>query len=253
MSETSWFDDEQLDRDRLGHVVAPVLERVERALLSHRLPHALLLAGPPGLGRELVDEAERRQILSTERSGMDVLITLTPDSTDGQPPAVDQAAPTVEEPNSILLKRFFESKLRCDWPDRKLRKKIFAELDRVLEEKQDPKESIALVTLAGMIAERLDSDSLTDIQPIVFKVLYSLFRARGFRCFLSEQAYNPLILGPLSDVTDWDELFIRNNLVVLRRERPDWPFEASDIATIFEIREARAQEIIRDTFGTENG
>jgi len=54
MSETSWFADGQLDRERLGRLVAPVLERVERAMTSDRLPHALMLAGPPGLGRELL-------------------------------------------------------------------------------------------------------------------------------------------------------------------------------------------------------
>lgn len=49
----SWWRADVLDRGRLQRLVDPVLDRVVRALESERFPHALLLAGPPGLGREL--------------------------------------------------------------------------------------------------------------------------------------------------------------------------------------------------------
>lgn len=48
-----WWEDEVLDRDRLRPFADPVLERVARATEVGRFPHALLLAGPVGLGREL--------------------------------------------------------------------------------------------------------------------------------------------------------------------------------------------------------
>ena len=49
----SWWEPAALDRRRWQALVDPVLERVARALDSERFPHGLLLAGPPGLGREL--------------------------------------------------------------------------------------------------------------------------------------------------------------------------------------------------------
>ena len=49
----SWWEAAALDQTRWQALVDPVLERVARALDSERFPHGLLLAGPPGLGREL--------------------------------------------------------------------------------------------------------------------------------------------------------------------------------------------------------
>jgi len=49
----TWWSDEILDRARWRDLVEPVLERFLRARDRDRLPHALLMVGPPGLGREL--------------------------------------------------------------------------------------------------------------------------------------------------------------------------------------------------------
>ncbi len=48
-----WWGEAALDRERWGEVVRPMLEKILRARDRDRLPHALLLIGPPGLGREL--------------------------------------------------------------------------------------------------------------------------------------------------------------------------------------------------------
>lgn len=49
----TWFGGAVLDRDKWGALVAPVLERIALARDRDRFPHALLLVGPRGLGREL--------------------------------------------------------------------------------------------------------------------------------------------------------------------------------------------------------
>ena len=51
--ELQWWGDGPLDRERWRDVVQPVLERIMLARDRDRMPHALLLVGPPGLGREL--------------------------------------------------------------------------------------------------------------------------------------------------------------------------------------------------------
>jgi DNA polymerase-3 subunit delta' len=48
-----WWDAAVLDRDRWRLLIDPVLERVVAARDRERFPHALMLVGPQGMGREL--------------------------------------------------------------------------------------------------------------------------------------------------------------------------------------------------------
>lgn len=48
-----WWSAEELDGDRWGALVAPIIERVTAARSRQRMPQSLLLVGPPHLGREL--------------------------------------------------------------------------------------------------------------------------------------------------------------------------------------------------------
>jgi hypothetical protein len=48
-----WWPGAVLDRSRWAEAVTPLLDRVVAARDRDRFPHALLLVGPPGLGREL--------------------------------------------------------------------------------------------------------------------------------------------------------------------------------------------------------
>lgn len=49
----TWFDEAELDPGRWRGLAAPTVERVAAAAAADRLAHALLLVGPPGMGREL--------------------------------------------------------------------------------------------------------------------------------------------------------------------------------------------------------
>lgn len=49
----AWFDVAALDRGRWRALVEPMLEMAGRALERDRFPHALMLSGPAGMGREL--------------------------------------------------------------------------------------------------------------------------------------------------------------------------------------------------------
>ena len=49
----SWWEAGALDRNRWRALVDPVLERVVLARDRGRFPHALMMIGPPGMGREL--------------------------------------------------------------------------------------------------------------------------------------------------------------------------------------------------------
>ncbi len=53
MSDPTWFSNTVLNRSKWGGLVEPLLQRVALARDRDRYPHALLLIGPRGLGREL--------------------------------------------------------------------------------------------------------------------------------------------------------------------------------------------------------
>jgi len=52
-SNGTWWNQSQLDRELWSPVAQPVIERVAAARDHQRLPQAVMLIGPPGLGREL--------------------------------------------------------------------------------------------------------------------------------------------------------------------------------------------------------
>jgi len=49
----TWWADDVLDRERFGPLIEEFLGRIVLAKDRDRLPHAVMLVGPPGLGREL--------------------------------------------------------------------------------------------------------------------------------------------------------------------------------------------------------
>ena len=70
MSEepASWWPSDSLDRKRWGALVEPALKRLLGARDRNRLPHAVLMIGPPGLGRELA-AVEAAVLLTCEGTG----------------------------------------------------------------------------------------------------------------------------------------------------------------------------------------
>ena len=64
----SWWPSDALDRKRWGALVEPALKRLLGARDRNRLPHAVLMIGPPGLGRELA-AVEAAVLLTCEGAG----------------------------------------------------------------------------------------------------------------------------------------------------------------------------------------
>ena len=67
-SPARWWQPSRLDRERWAEVVEPVVERVASACRRQRLPHALLLIGPAGLGRELAAVETAALLTCAQRS-----------------------------------------------------------------------------------------------------------------------------------------------------------------------------------------
>ena len=73
----SWWRAAALDRARWQALVDPGLERVARALDSGRFPPGLLLAGPPGLGRELAAVEIAVRLVCAEAKGTPLSVRMT--------------------------------------------------------------------------------------------------------------------------------------------------------------------------------
>ncbi len=66
----AWFEEEFLDRGRLGPVIGEALGRVRAALDRSRMPHAVMLVGPAGLGRELAAVETAAMMVCREGGGV---------------------------------------------------------------------------------------------------------------------------------------------------------------------------------------
>jgi uncharacterized LabA/DUF88 family protein len=229
---------EQRGAKAVGSAVAQLLRQM-------RPDFDLSLAGLRSF-RALAEEAVKRNLCTTQRSGMDVLITLTSEACGAQPQPVGPHLVEIvtTSPSSDRLKEYFVAKLRCEWPDKHLRDRIYSTLEHSLREKGTGN-AIALTALSGAVADELNSGSTAVAQPVVFKIVYSLFRARAFKSELSDEAYNPRILDAASTDVDWDEMFIRNSLAVLKRDKPTWQLAESEVSKFFGVDDAKAAAIMQ--------
>jgi DNA polymerase-3 subunit delta' len=64
-----WWDEADLDREKWGDSVQPVLERVHSARDRNRFPSSLLLVGPTHLGRELAAVRTSAMLVCPEHGG----------------------------------------------------------------------------------------------------------------------------------------------------------------------------------------
>ncbi len=67
--QRNWFEMDVLERERFGAVVSELLDRARRAQLEGRLPHALLLVGLEGMGRELAAVELAAMLTCPENAG----------------------------------------------------------------------------------------------------------------------------------------------------------------------------------------
>ncbi|MEW6219006.1 MAG: NYN domain-containing protein [Thermodesulfobacteriota bacterium] len=142
-------------------------------------------------------------------------------------------------------RQYFRAKLKCDLPGPSLRQKIYETAGGLLAELQD-EAGIELAQLSELTATRINTPSAIIAQSSVFKVLYSLYRARVFRTLFGLLPYNPRIREASLPPAGWDTLFIRNCLVVLRGENPDWPLLPGPLAEVFQTDEDLIARIVQD-------
>jgi uncharacterized protein (TIGR00288 family) len=196
--------------------------------------------------RDLVDLAESRKLVRVGSSGADILVSPADGSeTLAEAPRSAQRIDTSDTAGAkMLYMNFLEEKMKCPLPSLAVRRKIYDEASRTVEKEKILGKQLNLVEIATEVGKKLGEAKSGLTQPMVFKVLYSIYRAQAFEAELTEEAYNPKIKGTRTSPEDWDQLFIKNSLTVIVRERRTWPLIEGPLAELFETTPERIRSVI---------
>lgn len=185
--------------------------------------------------RDLIDLAEKRQLVSVSASGGDFQLQLGTQS----PQATEQKMEVyLDTSNPVAVRSqylaFIEEKMKCRLPPRHVRQRIYDEAYQYIESSRVMSRTHSLMEIGTELARRMEADKSPLLQPVIFKLLYALFRASTFEAELTDQPYNPKIKSCKVDAECWDLHFIRNTLKVLSREKRTWPLLEQPLAQMFE-------------------
>lgn len=197
--------------------------------------------------RDLVAVANERGLVIHEPSGGDIRIrTICRDGTapaqiPGRP-ATKPEAPDIADGEALFAAyaKFFHAKMKCVIPGLDARERIYDGAIDVLANLSgldgDPESAMDLNDLSMAIARKIDGD--LGLQPSIFKILYGLYRGGAFANDpLESKPFNPRIKGLVVARPILDELFIKNCLRVLSRERTDWPIEYGALGRVLDVPE----------------
>lgn len=186
--------------------------------------------------RDLVDLAASRNLVRVGASGADILVSPAGGAdVVAETPKQDQRIDTADMAGAkMLYLHFLEEKMKCPLPSLDIRLRIYDEAARTIETQKVLGRQLSLVEVASEAGKKIVEGRAGLTQAMVFKVLYSVYRAQAFEAELTDEAYNPKIKGTRTPPSEWDLLFIRNSLTVMIRERRTWPLIEGPLAEMFE-------------------
>lgn len=179
--------------------------------------------------RDLVSVAEEKGLLTGRSQGADLLVALRSPVSDGA--TIQSSSGAVGGDTVEVYRNFIEGKLRCPLPSRDLRRTIYKTAEKVLDISDGA--VISLNDLSHEVIETLIEPNAPVTQPMVFKLLYSLYRARCFTVEDGTRSYDPQISGTQYKAEEWDEKFIRNALILMSREMRDVSFVTRNFSLLF--------------------
>ena len=193
--------------------------------------------------RDLVGEAQERGLVTQEPSGGDIRIRMVSPGAEAPAQSPPRRAATADMPDPTNIEslvaayaKFFQAKMKCVIPGRSARERIYDGAVAVLEAPSEPGSATELNDLSMAIAVHIDGD--LGAQPSIFKILYGLYRGGAFANDpLESKPFNPRIKGLIVPRPVLDELFIKNCLRVLNRERPDWPVDLGALGRVLDVPE----------------
>lgn len=198
--------------------------------------------------RELVQEAEKRNLVRTIPSGADIAVESM--QTRSSAPKFFPMRFDVDSSNPEAMLDYYRTTidrnlLKCKLPTFEQRERIYSQVETSLESEQTD-EGIPLVALSEDITDALSADWQGIIQPSIYKTLFALYRQGCFVCEASEQMFNPLVLNISKPRSLWDDAFIRNTLRGLRQYNRGVVFLPELIAEVFERPTETIEQMIQE-------
>lgn len=241
-------------RKTVGAEIAPKMRQLQpdfdanragfssfKRFISFAKERGLVLTKPQGMDvlvtlplREEIEEASRAS------QGMDVLVTLPASIPADAPPR--NLPESTERGSTDVYRRFIEGKLRQPLPSQDLRLKVYEATEDIMNNEKE-EQGISLNDLSHDVADRLLTEGIPIRQPAVFKLLYSLYRARCFKVEEGLYSYDPQILQIIHSKETWDKRFIYNALYLMGKEMRDTPFIAKNLSILFYENEEKADLI----------
>lgn len=177
-----------------------------------------------GLGsfKELALLAENKGFVKITETAHDFLIEAVEREKHRQPTAVN-------ENRFDFYKRTIEEKLKCQLPDYELRKSLFKSIVNCATKAFMP---IPLRDFCDDVLNHMhDIEEVVVEQKVVFKVLWTLFKAR---CFWTDpgESYNPLIVSFKNDV-DYERNLVHTLINLIRFENKNEVIDALALSRIF--------------------
>ena len=219
-------------RKTLGAVIVPTMRQMQSDFDVRR-------AGFPSF-KSFVTFAEQKGSVAVSKQRLDILVTL--------PLSVSAVTSTGTSVEPIRLgsieeyRRFVEGKLRVPLPSRESRRRIYETTAEVLN---DEESSVSLSDLSHDVKDKLQTVDVTITQPIVFKILYSLYRASCFIVESGPSSFDPKILGMSCKTETWDAKFIDNTLYLMGEEMKDTPLIPKNLSSLLYENEDGADFIAK--------
>ena len=186
--------------------------------------------------RDLMSVAKARGLVTGTAHGADLLLSLVSDTSLRKPapqqPVVDFANPAAA---ATAYRDFLHTKLKCEILAADIRQRIYQVLDTTLQDIEQKQQPMELGDLSAMITDSLVK-TVPQLSPTsVFKLLYSLFRVRAFEAEPGMKPFRPRIIASKKTDDSWDDLFILNCMILMMRERSDWPVNEEALSRVFGV------------------
>ena len=155
-----------------------------------------------------------------ENADQPTFLILPDDAPPASPPAPKPATPTEEAPSlTELYRQWVQRKMRITMPSPLVREQLYTALQTELAARPDEM-PISLKELS----DRAGSGT-PEMKNVAFRVFYGLFRSRALHCKLTEDAFNPGVLGLKVEPAQLDSYFVTNTLNSFHHDAAGLPFD----------------------------
>lgn len=144
-----------------------------------------------------------------------------PSSPVEPPPRFEVEAEADTPPLTAQYRQWVQRKMRMSMPTPLEREQLYAALEAELAARPDD----APISLKEL-ADRAGSGT-PEMKNVAFRVFYGLFRSRALLCKLTDDAFNPGVLGLKVPAAQLDTYFVNNTLNSFHHDDSGLPFDES--------------------------